>query len=394
MKKIMILGAGVYQVPLIKKAKEMGLETIVVSYEGNYPGFEYADKILNEDTTNAAPIVAYAKKEGIDGIATTGTDVALITIGTVCDELNLKGLSREAAIKAGNKNEMKKAFMDFGVRTARFYEISTTQEAAEAFDKLEKPVIVKAVDTSGSRGIRRVDSVEELESAFNYALDASRLDYCIIEEFIEGEEFGAQAFVLDGKVQFVMPHGDYVFQGDTGVPIGHFVPYEMSKEMDNDLIEQLQASVDALGVDNCAINADFILGKGKIYVLEIGARAGATCLPEQVDCMFGVDYYEQIIRTAIDDNPDFSDFSGNKACACHLLSSEKEGILKEIIYKNIESSDLLDVSFDVKKGDHVPAFRIGPHRLGQVITTGKTLEAATELMFDVMKGIRFVLDEK
>ena len=45
MKKILILGAGIYQVPLIKTAKRMGLYTIVASIPGNYPGFELADKV-------------------------------------------------------------------------------------------------------------------------------------------------------------------------------------------------------------------------------------------------------------------------------------------------------------------------------------------------------------
>ena len=83
----------------------------------------------------------------------------------------------------------------------------------------------KAVDSSGSRGIIRVDSTEDFEEARRIVRETSRTDEYIIEEFVEGEEFGAQAFVPNGEVQFILPHGDYVFQGDTGVPVGHFAPY-------------------------------------------------------------------------------------------------------------------------------------------------------------------------
>ncbi|UTY38106.1 hypothetical protein NMU03_10420 [Allocoprobacillus halotolerans] len=108
MKKLMILGAGIYQVPLIKKAKEMGVYTIVVSIPGKYPGFQLADKVYYENTTDYDTILKIAKKEKIDGIMTAGTDVAVITIGYVCDQLGLKGLSRSAAEQATNKMLMKK----------------------------------------------------------------------------------------------------------------------------------------------------------------------------------------------------------------------------------------------------------------------------------------------
>ena len=87
MKKLMIMGAGIYQVPLIKRAKEMGIYTIVVSIPGNYPGFALADQICYENTVDYERILEVAKREQIDGIVTAGTDVAVITIGKVCDEL-------------------------------------------------------------------------------------------------------------------------------------------------------------------------------------------------------------------------------------------------------------------------------------------------------------------
>ena len=103
MKKLMILGAGVYQVPLIKQAKKMGIYTIVVSIKGKYPGFSLADKVYYEDITNYKKILEIAKAEKIDGIMTAGTDVAVITIGYVCDKLHLKGLSMKSAERATNK---------------------------------------------------------------------------------------------------------------------------------------------------------------------------------------------------------------------------------------------------------------------------------------------------
>ena len=108
MKKLMIMGAGIYQVPLIKKAKEMGIYTIVVSIPGNYPGFALADKVYYENTVDYEKILEIAKQEEIDGIVTAGTDVAVITIGKVCDELGLSGISFAAAKVASNKILMRR----------------------------------------------------------------------------------------------------------------------------------------------------------------------------------------------------------------------------------------------------------------------------------------------
>lgn len=107
MKKIMFSECGIYQVPLIKTAKKLGLYTIVVSIPGNYPGFELADKVYYENTVDDEKILEIAKEEQIDGIITTGTDVCVITIGKVCDAMGLAGLSYEAAQIAVDKMLMK-----------------------------------------------------------------------------------------------------------------------------------------------------------------------------------------------------------------------------------------------------------------------------------------------
>ncbi len=391
MKKLMIMGAGIYQVPLIEKAKEMGIYTIAVSIPGNYPGFAIADQCCYENTVDYERILQVAKEEKIDGIVTAGTDVAVITIGKVCDELGLPGLSFEAAKIASNKILMKKKYEEYGVRTARFREVSFEEDMYEKTAGLNFPLIFKAVDTSGSRGIIRVNSKEEFEAARALVKANTRTDFFIVEEFIEGEEFGAQAFVYRGEVKFILPHGDYVFQGDTGVPVGHFAPYELAPEIVEDTKLQLTKAIEAMGLDNCAINADFILKDGKTYVLELGGRSGATCLAELVSIYYGFDYYEKLIRAALGEDVDFPQEHA-VANASMLLRSERDGVITSIENGNGPDEDIYEIHFDYGVGDEVKKFRVGPHRIGHVIAKGETLDAAVEKLDEALSKIRITVE--
>lgn len=419
MKKILILGAGIYQVPLIETAKRLGIYTIVASIPGNYPGFALADKIYYENTVDYEKIIEIARDEKIDGVVTAGTDVAVITVGAVCDALGLRGLSAEAAKIASNKSIMKEKYEEFGVSTARFRKIQADDDDyADKLDGLEFPLIFKSIDSSGSRGITRVDSPDEFEAARGNVLANTRSDNYIVEEFIEGDEFGAQAFVQDGRIEFILPHGDYVFHGDTGVPIGHYAPFDVSDAAVKEIEIELGKAIKAMALDNCAINADFIMKDGKAYVLEIGGRSGATCLAELTSIYYGFDYYEKILRVALGEHVDFSpakDASGNAVLtpnASMLLQADKTGVIQKEWYDlpetaagsvasktrcNIEPGDdstvdhtahvpetgdpdIVDVQFDYRPGDSVRLFHVGPDRIGHVIAKGPTLDAAVEKM--------------
>lgn len=441
MKKILILGAGIYQVPLIQTAKRLGLYTIVASIPGNYPGFALADKIYYENTVDYDKIIDIARTEKVDGVVTAGTDVAVITVGAVCDALGLRGLSAEAARIASNKSLMKEKYEEFGVSTARFRRIKTDDENyADKLEGLEFPLIFKSIDSSGSRGITRVDSPEEFAAARENVLANTRSDEYIVEEFIEGDEFGAQAFVQDGKVEFILPHGDYVFHGDTGVPIGHYAPFDVSSAAVKEIEIELGKAIKAMKLDNCAINADFIMKDDKAYVLEIGGRSGATCLAELTSIYYGFDYYEKILRVALGEHVDFActkDEHGDPQLtpnASMLLQADKTGTIKREWYelpddgsagteqdtespcgdKNrkayyVEPGDdsttdhtahvpetgdlnIVDIQFDYKPGDSVRLFHVGPDRIGHVIAKGPTLEAAVDKMNQALDRVHIEIE--
>lgn len=386
MKKLMVLGAGIYQVPLIKKAKSMGLYTIVTSIPGNYPGFKYADEVLYVDTTDKESILKSCREKSVDGIALCGTDVAVPSLGYCCEKLKLSGPSYRSAVLTQNKSKMKRAFLKAGVRTAetRFVEINNSYPF-EICNEIGFPVIFKCIDSSGSRGITKCFSFSEINYAYQQVKENTKAKEYIIEKYLNGFEFGAQSFVYNKKIKFVLPHGDYVFQGDTGVPIGHYAPFEVDEAILKDAESQLEKAIRALALNNCAINVDFIFSDGKVYVIEIGARAGGTCLPELVSLYYGFDYYEKIIQAALGEEPDFTPENKIRQPNAELLFiSDKNGIINSILPNPINDDRIIEITFDYSVGDVVRKFRKGPDRIGQVIAIGKTVEEAKSVIDAVM----------
>ena len=395
MKKILILGAGVYQVPLIKAARNIGLYTIVMSIPGEYPGFALADKVIYEDTADAEAVLDIAKKEGISGICTTGTDVCIHTVGVVNEALGLRGLGIEGSTIAGRKALMKDVYMEHGVNTARYRHVllrTPIEGVARICGKIGYPVVFKAIDSSGSRGITRVDGPDGIEKAIESVKAVTRSDEYLIEENLDGEEYGAEAFVQDGKLEFMLLNGKYIFKGATGVPVGHYAPYG-TPDIEKRSREQLEKAVRAMKLNNCAVNVDFMRCGDTVYVLEIGARGGGTCLGELVSLYYGYDYYEKMIRVAMGEKVDFA--PANKVRvpnASHLLMSGRTGTIRSITDDNEPSEDIFDISFDHRPGDHVTAFSIGPHRIGQVITTGPTVEDAQRTLWKAIGRIHIEIE--
>ena len=373
MKKVLILGAGIYQVPLIKRAKELGLYTIVTSVEGNYPGFKYADKCYYENTTNRERILEIAKEERIDAILTSGTDVAVTTIGYVCKELGLNGVSEESSRLVTDKSLMKDAFFRGGVRTATHKTVDSVEDAKKAAVEIGLPVMLKCVNSSGSRGVVKVTEVEEIEKAFEYATSVTEKNYIVVEKFIEGYEIGLDGYIIDENQSLFVPHDKIVYSnGKTNVPIGHIFPCECSQELYDDILEQAKKAVKALGLSNCFFNMDILVNGTEAYILEVGARVGATCIPELVSLHYDIDFYEMMLDVALGNEIDAVG-EPCQASAGQLLYSEKEGVVESISYDEMED---VEVQFDVEIGESVSKFHTGNNRIGHMIAADSTIEGA------------------
>ena len=378
MKKLMVLGASFPQVQLIRAAKELGYRTVVCSIPGDYPGFAAADEAAYADISDPEAVLAAARQFHVDGIATCCLDTGVRSLGYACEKLGLPGLSEAAAICSADKLAMKNAFMAANVNTARFCRVTDENSLARALDTLELPVILKAVDLQGSKGIYIFRTKDAARENLPKVLAATKQDYCIVEEFIEGTELGAQAFIYNGDVLFVLPHGDNTYLSGTNVPIGHYVPIDASDAVIAAAEQEVKKAIHAIGLDNCAVNLDLIERDGKIYVIELTGRAGATCLPELVSIWYGLDYYKMIAAMAAGDDPNtiFAQREDKRvANASRMMLSEKSGTVKRITDGVTRDGSVYDLSVIVKEGDHVEKFTNARDRLGQIIVQGPSREA-------------------
>ena len=396
MSRILVLGAGRGQVDLIKTAKRMGHEVLVATHADHYPGVPLADKICYVDIANAQNVLQIAQNEQIEAIVTACLDTGIEALGYTCEKMNLPGLSYDAAKRANDKLLMKDALIANQVSTAEYRKVTCAEDLEIIINTMPFPLIIKAVDLQGSRGIYICQTEEELRDNYRSVQIQTKKDYCIVEEFIVGREFGAEAFVCNGEILFVLPHGKNNYMSATGVPIGHFAPLDRDDAFLKQCEEVVSAAIEALRLDNCAVNVDLIERDGQIYIIELTGRVGANCLPELVSLYYGVDYYEMIVACAAGGDPAkiFNNRSGQGvANASRMITLEKTGILKKIENKNVSDDPrVYNITFFVNAGDEVRKFTNSNDCVAQVVVTGQSYDDCDRKIKEVIRNIEFVIE--
>ncbi len=373
----MILGAAYTQIPLYEAARRLGVKTVAVSIPGDYAGFEYADEKIYADISNPAACIKTAQDTWADGVATCGLDLGMKSIGAVCDAFCLKGPSGKSAETASDKFLEKTAFEKAGVRTARFVLVRTEEDLIRAMKKLRFPLVVKAVDLMGGRGVFVSHTPEEVVENYRKSMSVTGKNYCIVEEFIKGELFGVEAMIQNGEFLFILPNNTEVIEAQTAIPVGHSIPFAHSNIIKEKAIAEVKKAVKAVGLDNCPINCDCILSGDDVYIVELTGRCGATGIAEMVGMHFGIDYYEAVVRLAM--GMDLSDMftkSGDRCILTHTLTADRNGVLTRVRNYNPPDDRIKELSFNVEPGDVIKPFTNGRDRVGQIIISAGDLQEA------------------
>lgn len=278
-KSILIIGAGIMQIPAIKAAKDLGYKVITADVNPNAPGISEADAYAEIDLKDyhriAEEAVRLRKDENLAAVFTAGTDFSA-TVAYAAVKAGLPGIDYSTALAASNKILMRRAFAEAGVPSPAFYPVKTELEAFEACEKLEFPVVIKPVDSMGARGVVRIDSLEDRKAvgeAVAVAIEASRTGEALVEEFMDGPEFSLDALVYEGEITICGFADRHIFFPPYFIEMGHTMPTLAAPEVQRDVIDVFCRGIRALGINNGAAKGDMKFSSGKGAMIgEIAAR--------------------------------------------------------------------------------------------------------------------------
>ncbi|MCF7915896.1 MAG: ATP-grasp domain-containing protein [Spirochaetaceae bacterium] len=274
-KRVLILGAGVMQLPALRWARQQGWEVYVADGNPDAPGAELANHFVPVDLTDIEGMVEAAgkihKDEKLHGVFTAGTDFSY-TVASVAKALQLPGIAPEVALNASHKDRMRKVFAAAGVPSPRFAKLSPGAEVDAALENLELPVVVKPVDNMGARGIRRVDTLEEYQTAVSQARRFSRTGVVIVEEYVEGQEFSIDALVLGDEVLCTGIADRHIYFPPYFIEMGHTIPSNSDENVLEAVKKVFTQAVHALEIRNGAAKGDVKWDGRKAVIGEVAAR--------------------------------------------------------------------------------------------------------------------------
>ena len=310
MKKIMILGASILQLPAIIKAKEMGLQVIAVDMDPNAIGFKEENVICEViSTIDEEGILAAAKKHNIDGIVTICTDLPMRAVARVARELGLPGISEEAAYMCTNKGAMRERLKQCGVPVPEYYNVVTKEEYFDAIRKFENKCVVKAVDNSGSRGIQLINDVNDIKSveeAYEYCKQYSHCGELVVEEFMEGPEVCVETLSVDGVCYPIQITDQLAKQPPYFTDAGYNQPTLLNDETKEEIKKIATAANIALKNYKGSSCTEMIITKHGPKIVEVGARLAGDCMTTHlVPLSTGVDMVRAVINIALGEPVDF-----------------------------------------------------------------------------------------
>lgn len=297
-KRVMIVGASAWQVPMLKKAKDLGYLVGVVDYNPNAVGIPYADQYFNASTNDAEGVCEATRVFGADGITTVATDMPMRAIAHTCKTLGLIGIDPETAIRATDKAEMIRAFAAHGVPHPWFRVVKKGEwDGLRA--QLSFPCICKPIDNSASRGVVIVRTPDALDAALRYSSESGRSGDVILEELLEGEEISVEAFAVRGEVHVLAVTDKLTTGSPYFVEMGHDQPSHFCGETLAQIRQAAAQAMLAVGIENGPAHVEMMVTARGPVLIELGARLGGDFITtDLVPLSTGIDILGNTIHLA------------------------------------------------------------------------------------------------
>lgn len=327
MKKIVIIGANSFQNPLILKAKEMGYETHVFAWKDGSIGEKTADYFYPISIVEKDEILQECKKIKPDAIVTIASDLANITVQYLSEKLGLPCNSQKTIKCSTNKYEMRKCFHDANISIPKFKEIASKDEITQInFKDFNFPLIVKPTDRSGSRGINKVNNIEELKSVVDESIELSLEKKAIVEEFIVGNEYSCECITYNGKHHFLAITKKYTTGAPHFIETGHIEPSDLTNDQIIKVKKEVFKALDSLEIQFGPSHSEFkITPNGDIKIIEIGSRMGGDCIGSHlVQLSTGFDFLKMTIETALGIAPSINVVSTPKYAGIRFIFNSED----------------------------------------------------------------------
>lgn len=353
-KKIAILGASYLQRPLVLECKSMQIETHVFAWNRGNVIMDICDYFYDISITDKEAILKKCTEINIDGIISIASDIAMPTVNYIANKLNLTGNDNECTIKTTNKYEMRKALRYSGISCPNF-EIVTNSDFE--FSKLKFPLIIKPVDSSGSRGIQKINDKKSLESSIRIALSHSRIGKVIVEEFFEGNEYSIEAISYKGRHSIIAITEKTTTKSPYFMEIAHHQPANISKEQKIKIAELISRTLNALGIINGASHTEILIKDDNMIIVESAGRMGGDWIGSHItSSTSGFNFVQASILVSLGQN--FEKF--NLKRPKHKFSGiyyvlAKPGRIREIkVDLSKKPTEIKDYKILLEEGDLIP----------------------------------------
>lgn len=393
MKKILLLGGSAQQIVAIKKAQKHGYFTILCDYLSDNPGQYEADKFYLISTTDKEAILQVAMKEKVDGVLAYASDPAAPTAAYVAEKMGLPTNPYQSVMTLCNKDRFRTFLKEEGFNTpvARGYNDKNVDTSIFCL-----PVIIKPVDSSGSKGVTILRSWEDLNGALDHAFSFSRTHRIIIEEFIEKKHkylIGGDIFVNNGKITLwglLNCHRDECV--NPLVPVGKSYPLQLEIEDIQHVKETLSSLIEKLGIRNGSMNVELVVDmRNRVWPIDIGPRSGGNMIPDLLGDMFGVDIVEMSVEAAMGNKIKGNTCESNGFYATHNLHSDRNGIYEEVVFSQKIENYIYRKCIYKKKGDPVEYFDNAAKCLGIVFLKFPDEESMKDILEHINELIKIKL---
>ena len=389
MKRLMIVGASVLQLPAILKAKEMGLYVGVADFNPNAIGVPFADEFFNASTMDEDAVLEAALQFKPDGIVTLATDLPMRGVAKVSEKLGLHCISYETALKATDKYEMIKAFKAHKVASPWFFTLDSKEELIKLEEKLHYPCVMKPTDNAGSHGVVLANSFSELMSYYEYSHSFAHHGRLIVEEYLRGSEVSVEVMVVDGKVNILQITDKLTTGAPYFVEMGHSQPSRHPLEVQNAIKELTKQACMAIGIDQGPAHVEMMVTDRGPVMIELGARMGGDYIATSlVPYSTGIDMVKATIDVALGYQPDIMPRLNCGSAIRYIAASE--GVIKTI--SGVEEAKQLfgarEVIMTKSAGELSTPIHCSNDRIGSVIAQAETVEEAVRICEEAIQKIK------